>query len=231
MRPRLLDLFCGAGGAGMGYHRAGFDVVGVDIVPQPHYPFEFIQDDALECIEDADLEYQAIHASPPCQFFSLMSNRARGRGGLADERVDLLTPTLALIRSLPIPYVVENVVGSAPPLKPTISLHGGMFGLGVVRTRLFESNVVLMSAAFPIPVKRIGVYGRAPDGRRLWGIHPNSEFRAAASLKEAQDAMGMDWGDWHGVKEAIPPAYTEWIGAQLLAALAAHDAARTGEGL
>jgi DNA (cytosine-5)-methyltransferase 1 len=222
MKPRLLDLFCGAGGAAMGYHRAGFDVVGVDIKPQPNYPFEFVQADAMTF----DLAgFDVIHASPPCQAFTMMSNRHRGKGGYTDSIPDLLTGTLARLRSLTVPWVVENVVGSTPPLRPVIQLEGGMFGLGVHRRRLFESNVLLMTARYPRPAHHVGVYGKAPDNRRLYSPkkHPGNcncdVRRAAASLEEAQTAMGMDWADWHGTKEAIPPAYTEFIGAQLLGAV------------
>lgn len=234
---RLLDLFSGAGGAAVGYHRAGFDVVGVDIEPQPHYPFDFIQGDALRIL--GRLEYlgswrpDAVHASPPCQAFTQMSAKHRGKGGLADERVDLLTPTLELLRPLDIPWIVENVQGSVPPLRPTLKLHGGMFDLGVHRPRLFESNVMLLAPRMPECKEPVGVYGDKPDGRRLWTrTRNNGNYKTAAvpkkpilraprSTEEAQEAMGMDWADWHGTKEAIPPAYTEFIGQQLMAHLKA----------
>jgi DNA (cytosine-5)-methyltransferase 1 len=243
-RPRLLDLFCGAGGAAVGYHRAGFDVVGVDIEPQPHYPFEFFQVDALEVLRWWHLRryealmdhgFAAIHASPPCQAFTQMSAKHRGKGGLADQRVDLLTPTLEFLRPMDIPWVVENVQGSVPPLRPILKLHGGMFGLGVHRPRLFESNVMLLAPRMPECKEPVGVYGNAPDSRALWvrknpryrnngnwrtAANPKkSVLRAPSNLAHAQEAMGMDWADWHGTKEAIPPAYTEFIGTQLLAAL------------
>lgn len=218
-RPRLLDLFCGAGGAGMGYHRAGFDVVGVDIDPQPFYPFTFIEADAVTFPLDG---FDAIHASPPCQRFSTMGNRWKDSRA---ENPDHLTPTLERLRGLTTPWVVENVPGSAPPLRPTLMLHGGMFGLRVNRPRLFESNVLIMAARSPRAVDAIGVYGKGPDGRQLWKRSEYYKrdgrllFRAPRSLAEAQTAMGMDWADWHGTKEAIPPAYTEHIGAQLIDAL------------
>jgi len=229
VKPRLLDLFCGAGGAAMGYHRAGFDVVGVDIVAQPHYPFESCWEmDALEALRQVIagenlLPFDAIHASPPCQRFVNMSNRWRGKSAVADGHLDLLTPTLELLRPLELPWVVENVPGSVPPLRPTLALHGGMFGLGVHRLRLFESNVLLLAAPSPRAVDAIGVYGKGPDGRQLWKRSEYFKrdgrllFRAPRSLAEAQAAMGMDWADWHGTKEAIPPAYTELIGHQLIA--------------
>ena len=218
-KPRLLDLFCGAGGAAMGYHRAGFDVVGVDIDPQPNYPFEFHHMDALNTLKYWDLShFDVIHASPPCQFASAMSNRFRNTPGtVAHSRINLLTPTLTVLRTLSMPWVVENVVGARKYMNTTVKLHGGMFGLGVARPRLFESNVMILSPKEAPALNIVGVYGRAHDGRRLTGAHPkDGGLRAANSLEEAQTAMGMDWADWHGTKEAIPPAYTEYIGQQLL---------------
>lgn len=148
-----------------------------------------------------------------------MSNRWRGKGGKADTHLDLLTPTRAIMQGIPIPWVLENVVGSKGKMRPTLILRGGMFGLGVDRPRYFESNVMLWAPEGPRTIDPVGVYGKAPDGRRLFTRTDGSEQRAARDLEEAQTAMGMDWADWEGVKEAIPPAYTEWIGTQLLRAL------------
>ena len=206
----------------MGYARAGFRILGVDIEPQPHYPFDFIQADALGFPLDG---CDAIHASPPCQFFSQMSNRWKGAGGKRDGHLDLLTPTLERLRPLALPWVVENVPGACPPLRPILSLHGGCFGLGVHRPRLFESNILLLAPRAPRAVEPLGVYGKGPDGRMLWRrseyrkLDGRLLFRAPRSLAEAQEAMGMPWGDWKGVKDALPPAYCEHIGAQLLACL------------
>lgn len=219
-RPRLLDLFCGAGGAAMGYHRAGFDVVGVDVEPQPCFPFTFVQADALECLAAFGPMFDAIHASPPCQFFTTLSARWRGKGTVADSRIDLLTPTLALIREMDVPWVVENVTGAASAMRTTLLLHGGMFGLRVHRPRLFESNVMILVSPAARTWRPVGVYGRTHDGRYL--SSRNREQKCAGSLTEAHDAMGMDWADWHGTKEAIPPAYTEFIGHQLLAHASTH---------
>lgn len=230
MRPRILDLFCGAGGAAVGYHRAGFEVVGVDIKPQPHYPFEFVQGDALEFMEalregygpDLLSDFDAIHASPPCQAFTQMSARWRGKGTKADGHKDLLTPTLELLRGREMPWVVENVVGAKHMMSPSVVLHGGMFGLGVHRPRLFESNVLIMVARSAQCVGPIGVYGTKPDGRTTYRYRNNgnmkgkSLIRAAKSIEEASDAMGIDWMTWQEIRGAIPPAYTEHIGAFLL---------------
>ena len=206
-RPRLLDLFCGAGGAAMGYHRAGFDVTGVDIAPQPHYPFTFHQGDAMTWPLDG---FDVIHASPPCQAYTAMGNRARR------PAPDLLAAVLERLRRQGVPFVVENVVGASALMPAAVRLSGGMFGLGVHRPRLFVSNVALLvpSPCRP-PREGVGVYGVKPDGRRL-ATFRGRVYRAAGSLEAARAAMGMEWADWHGVKEAVPPAYTEYIGGQLL---------------
>ncbi len=243
-RPLLLDLFCGAGGAAMGYHRAGFDVVGVDIAPQPHYPFEFHQADALAMVRDRLIgcwhedysrsalpgmlnaclgQFDVIHASPPCQAYSTMGNRSRAENKRRlPPSPDLLGSVLTMMAEITLPWIVENVGGAKTLMPNAFVLSGGMFGLGVHRPRYFCSNVlVLTPTPVPAPAHGLGVYGRAPDGRRLWNRKSNGTYRAPRSLEEAQEAMGMDWADWHGTKEAIPPAYTEFIGAQLLAHLGA----------
>lgn len=213
-RPRLLDLFCGAGGAAVGYHRAGFDVTGVDIAPQPRYPFEFHQADALTFPLDG---YDAIHASPPCQAYTTMSNRHRGTGGRADSHTDLIAATRERLFAAGVPYVIENVPGARRQLNAPIALTGGHFGLGVHRPRLFESNVLLLAPPRVRPPDgAIGVYGKL-DGRLVWRRADGTEQRAARTLEQAREAMGMLWADWRGCAEAIPPAYTEYIGRQLLA--------------
>lgn len=235
MKPRLLDLFCGAGGAAEGYRRAGFEVVGIDIAPQPHYPVEFHQHDALRVLERLDdswtdpwqpkwrlSDFDAIHASPPCQAFTQMSARWRGKGTRADEHPDLLTPTLKLLAEINLPYVVENVPGAQALMPEAITLHGGMFGLGVHRPRRFVSNVLLMVPRCAQTKQPVGVYGK-PDGRTVWRYRNNgnmkgkSLIRAWKSLEEGSEAMGIGWMDVDELREAIPPAYTEFIGLQLLA--------------
>jgi DNA (cytosine-5)-methyltransferase 1 len=214
MKPRLLDLFCGAGGAAMGYHRAGFEVVGVDIKPQPHYPFEFHQADAIEYMTPPAfvIGFDAIHASPPCQKFSRTAHLARSQGKKASE-VDLLTPVRPLLQATGLPYVIENVEGA--PMESPIFFCGSSFGLKVKRHRLFESNVLLLGA--PCDHRRqgrpVGVYGSKGDDIPKGG-------KTAATVEEAQEAMGIDWMPrWGELKEAIPPAYTEWIGRQLMAVI------------
>jgi DNA (cytosine-5)-methyltransferase 1 len=208
-RPRLLDLFCGAGGAAVGYHDAG-----VDNEPQPLYPYTFIQADALQVLEHpSTLGYDAIHASPPCQGYTTMSNRHGSTSPL------LIAETRRLLDATGLPYVIENVCGARPHMRNPLMIHGGQFGLNLYRPRLFESNVLLMA---PPPAARptdaAAVYGKREDGRLLWTRADGSELRAA-TLTEAREAMGMPWADWTGVREAIPPAYTEHVGRQLLAHL------------
>lgn len=225
---RLLDLFCCAGGAAVGYHRAGFDeIVGVDIKAQPRYPFTFVQGDALEYVRAHGHEFDTIHASPPCQKFTQMSARWRGKGTRADEHQDLLTPTLAMLRGHTRPWVVENVQGAGHLMNVTARLHGGMFKLGVHRPRLFESNVALLVPYAPQSRAPLGVYGTKPDGRTTYRYRNNGNYkgksliRAAKSIEEASEAMGIDWMIWEEIREAIPPAYTAFIGKQLLASIEA----------
>ena len=217
MNMKVLDLFSGGGGAGMGYHRAGFEVVGCDIRPQPSYPFAFVQADALAPPFDLS-SFDLIHASPPCQAYTPMSNRWRGRGTLADRRKDLVGPTRAMLEESGVPWVIENVRGS--PLSG-FTLTGEMFGLGVHRPRVFETSALVLSP--PVPPADPGaipVYGKRHDGRLLWKRKDGSELRAPRTLEEAQAAMGIDWMPWPALKEAIPPAYTHWIGLRFLEALA-----------
>jgi DNA (cytosine-5)-methyltransferase 1 len=232
----MLDLFCGAGGSAVGYHRAGFDVVGVDVRPQPNYPFEFYQVDAFAALSRTYLRdgygFAAIHASPPCQAFTQMSARWRGKGGKADSHVDLLTPCIKELDRQGMPYVIENVPGAIHVMRESrlhmVRLHGGMFGLGVHRPRLFASNVLLLEpSASRRTLEPIGVYGTKPDGRTTWRRRNNGNWRTAAkprqsviraakSIEEAREAMGIDWMDWAEIREAIPPAYTLFLGRQLM---------------
>lgn len=213
--PRLLDLFSGAGGAAVGYARAGFEVVGVDHVAQPRYPFEFIQADALSPPVDLE-DFDVIHASPPCQAYSA---GARMRNGYAKEHPKLIEPVRAILRASGKPYVIENV-REAPLLNPTV-LCGSSFGLQVRRHRGFESNVLLMSHPCQHYLQEVvvGVYGSHPEASVIRKGHPAIR---AKTIEHAQEAMGMPWvQEWHGLKEAIPPAFTEHVGEQLMQALKA----------
>jgi len=210
---RMLDLFCKAGGASVGYHRAGFEVVGVDIKKQKRYPFEFIQADALEVMQDLDFlrSFDVLVGSPPCQTHSI-TQHLRNAQGKSTDKVDLIPETRAAFIESGLPYVIENVPGA--PLKDALVLCGSSFGLKVRRHRLFESTIPL--TGLPCDHKGqgrpVGIYGSMRDNIPQGG-------RTAHSIEEAREAMGIDWMLWGDLVEAIPPAYTEHIGRQLLEAL------------
>lgn len=203
-RPRLLDLFCCQGGASAGYVAAGFDVVGIDLEPQPHYPFKFLQWDAIEFLRIHGKRFDAIHASPPCQAHTL-AQRIQG-----NHHPDLIEPTRELLSKLDIPWVIENVPGS--PLLDPVELCGAMFGLETYRHRLFESNVTITVPPHPEHVARNTKMGRRPIPGEF--MHVVGNFSGA---DRAREVMGMPWATRDGLREAIPPAYTEHIGRQLLA--------------
>jgi len=195
----------------MGLHLAGLEVVGVDIDPQPNYPFEFHQSDALTFpLEGFDF----IWASPPCQAHTQMNARWRGKGTKADTHLDLIPQTRERLMSASTPWCMENVVGARKSMKAQLLLHGGMFGLGVHRPRLFEMSFMVLCGYYPKAKKAIGVYGDRPDGRRLSNDSPS--LRAASSIEEARRAMGIDWMNWDEIREAIPPAYSRYIAEQWL---------------
>jgi DNA (cytosine-5)-methyltransferase 1 len=220
-KPRLLDLFCCQGGAGKGYTDAGFDVTGVDCVPQPRYPFRFVQADALAYAADHGAQFDAIHASPPCQGYTTMSQK---HPETRAEWPRLIGPLRELLLHVGLPYVIENVPGARSEMREPITLHGGMFGLRVNRPRLFETNWFVMGFTAASVQNPVGVYGKL-DGRRIWTRVDGTEQRAPRTLEDAQRAMDMPWADWNGCREAIPPAYTRYIGEQLLALIASGAAA------
>jgi DNA (cytosine-5)-methyltransferase 1 len=205
--PRLLDLFCCQGGASAGYVAAGFDVVGVDINPQPRYPFEFVQADALTYLAEHGHEFDVIHASPPCQAFT---NAQRIRG---NAHPDLIEPTRALLRQLGKPYVIENVEGA--PLHAPVTLCGHSFGLETYRHRLFESNVSLQQPIHIPHVVPTTKMGRAPVAGEY--MHVVGNF---SGVERARGIMDMPWANRDGLREAIPPVYTEFIGVQLITQMA-----------
>lgn len=213
-RPRLLDLFCGAGGAGTGYHRAGFDVVGVDIKPQPRYPFGFVQADALEYCAAHGHEFDAIHASPPCQAYSV-ATKVHGPVRVAATHPDLVEPTRELLNKIGKPWVIENVPGS--PLFGTLMLCGSMFGLEVRRHRLFEGCVPTMSpTSCDHSLPAVPVYGHTGAGANRGRERARGRSNGVDDWKRA---MAIDWMTVNELAEAIPPAYTEYIGKQLMTVL------------
>jgi DNA (cytosine-5)-methyltransferase 1 len=232
MQPRLLDLFCGAGGAAVGYHRAGFEVVGVDIEPQPNYPFEFWKGDALKVLDIMrtggglqsaiyDRKWDAIHASPPCQKFT-PAQVIRGR-----DHGDLLTPTRELLDQLDLPYAIENV-GGAPLARQSdlfgvhgLELCGSMFGLPLRRHRLFEITFPVMQPAcrHAQQTEVVGVYGHT--GTKATGNTSGNHGYLAEDWRRAMG--GIDWMNRDELAQAIPPAYTEYIGRYLIEAIERKD--------
>lgn len=212
---RILDLFSGAGGAGWGYHLAGFDVVGVDIEPHDYPAGEFIQGDALTILDDlAFLDtFDAVHASPPCQGYTTMSAK---HPKAQAEWPQLIGPVREKLKAWGGVYVIENVVGARREMHDPVKLSGGYFGLGVDRPRLFESNAPMVAAPHEKPKAIVGVYGRHHDGRLLWRRTDGTELRAARTLEEGRIAMGIDWMSWEDLTEAIPPVYTYFLGKQLI---------------
>lgn len=223
MRPRLLDLFAGAGGCSVGYERAGFEVVGVDNEPHPDYPFRFVLADALDVLSDGEFlnTFDVVHASPPCQAYSDLHH-------LSDAaHPDLVAPVRDALRAWGGLYVIENVEGS--PLAGALTLCGSEFDLwadcgdGVRRQlrrhRLFESNAWLMGAGGCMHRGQpIGVYGTGGGGQMTRGYKGN--------LTESRQATGAYWMNRSDVSQCVPPAYTEHIGSQLLATIEeARDAA------
>jgi DNA (cytosine-5)-methyltransferase 1 len=213
-RPKLLDLFCGAGGAAMGYHRAGFDVVGVDINPMPRYLLEFHQGDALQYALEHGAEFDAIHASPPCQGYSV----TKSIHGRTDHPL-LIDATRELLQSIGRPYIIENVEG-APLINP-LMLCGTMFGLRVRRHRLFEIDPPIYFAPFSCNHwgKTLGNSARIKQ-RRVVQSFALADFITVSghdfNARDARIAMGIDWMSAKELAQAIPPAYTEYIGAFLL---------------
>lgn len=218
-RPRLLDLFCGAGGAAVGYHRAGFDVVGVDINNQRHYPFKFYRDDAFEFLLSTAHKFDVVHASPPCQRYSSATFCTKKR----DQHHDLLAKTRDLLMSCGRHWVIENV-DRAPIASHSAKLCGLMFGLKVLRHRSFEASCLVLAPYHPshrgVRIGRNGFVCCAGHGGKLTGwsatgtlITVPKDHRTVAAWSSA---MGIDWMTRDELALAIPPAYTEFVGSQLL---------------
>lgn len=214
IRPRLLDLFSGAGGAAMGYHLAGFDVVGVDIAPQPRYPFGFVQADALDSLPELIDRYQpaALHGSPPCHDHTSLTSVAGtdGTGWLLDA-------TREAFKRTGLPWVIENVPGA--PMRADVVLCGAMFGLRTYRHRWFE----LSDPMFPPTLAHPRHHVRTVTKRRreAWDAGLNVSVTGDVGSYVGPDALGIDWMTGNELSQAIPPVYTRFIGEWLMARVCA----------
>jgi DNA (cytosine-5)-methyltransferase 1 len=232
VKELLLDLFCGEGGAGMGYFTAGFDVVGVDINAQPNYPFPFRQADAIDVLQRLVSggvlaverrsyrlrDFAVIHASPPCQAH-LNLTRVNESMGRDHGHVDLIAATRDLLVESGLPYVIENVADARSKLRDPVRVCGTSFDLPLRRHRLFESNVEIAGTDCE--------HGRFAEKKYWTGWRPKGKvvrstvvqvYGNAAEKHEWPAAMGIDWMTDRGMSEAIPPAYSKHIGRQLMAA-------------
>jgi DNA (cytosine-5)-methyltransferase 1 len=233
-RPRLLDLFCCEGGAAVGYDRAGFDVTGVDLVRrfEKRYPFDFIQADALDYVAEHGHEYDVIHASPPCQTYSISQHTHDA------EHPDLIAPLRDLLRGpilRRVPHIIENVVG-APLINPVLlcwsmfRLPGSVLDddgtpLRMERHRLFESNLDLWPPASCWHPKRIqvaGSYGGTSRDKVSAREIRHGGYVPSKAVQE--ELLGIDWMTLHGLYQSIPPEYTEHLGGLALALLAEREA-------
>lgn len=208
MRPILLDLFCGAGGAAKGYHDAGFEVIGVDIKPMPRYPYKFIQGDALAVLGNMGWA-SAYHASAPCHDHSYL----RSLSGL-NGTGHLLTEVRELLEWRGKPYVIENVMGA--DMRPDVVLCGSMFGLRTYRHRQFEIHG--FTAVAPEHPKHT-VLTATKQRKERWAQGWNVSVTGDVGIYVGPEAMGIDWMNGNELCQAIPPAYTRHIGEQLLAHL------------
>jgi len=206
---KLLDLFCGVGGASAGYAEAGFNVTGIDLKHGKRYPYTYIRGDVLEYLKDLDFlrSFDVIHASPPCQTHSI-TQHLRNAQGNTTSKLDLIPQTRTALIASGKPYIIENVPGS--PLINPIQLCGSSFNLKVRRHRLFESNMNLTGSIcdHKLQGRPVGVYGSLNDQIPKGG-------KTATTIDEARIAMGISWALWGELVEAIPPAYTYYLGTQI----------------
>ncbi len=229
-RPKLLGLYCKAGGASVGYYRAGFDVVGVDIEPQPRYPFPFVQGDAIQYLEEHGAEFAAFHASPPCQRYSEATPME-----YRSNHPDLIAPTRAALLKTGKPFVIENVESARNRLINPVMLCGSSLGLLIERHRYFEINPSMFILTKPCQHRRGAIVEaeingnthrvQVPvlctgggDGKRA----SRKNHRPRGKVEEIRWAMEIDWMVQSELTEAIPPAYTEFIGHYLLSVLPAN---------
>jgi DNA (cytosine-5)-methyltransferase 1 len=206
---KLLDLYCGVGGASVGYARVGFEVTGIDLKHGKRYPYTYVRADVLEIIKDIDYlrQFDVIHASPPCQTHSI-TQHLRNAQGKSTSKIDLIPQTRQALIESGVNYIIENVPGS--PLIDPVQLCGSSFGLKVRRHRLFESNMPIKGSVcnHKLQGRPIGVYGSLNDEIPKGG-------KTATTIDEARKAMGMDWAIWTELVEAIPPAFTQYLGEQI----------------
>lgn len=197
-----LDLFCGVGGAGIGYQQAGFTVTGIDLEPQPHNPQPVIQAEALTYLYHHGAEYDFIHASPPCQTYTKAGKQWRKEGR---RYPDLIAPLRTLLLYVNRPWVIENVPGA--PLRHPILLNGSTFGLKIHRPRYFESSFPLPQPPAPFipPVKM----GRPIQEGDI--LQPVGHF---SGVPYARQEMGLPQATQKELAQALPPAYTRWVGLQ-----------------
>lgn len=226
-KPLLLDLFCCEGGASAGYVRAGFDVLGIDITPQPRYPYRFLQADALGLLSwlidsHAIRQFAAIHASPPCQRYSTLKSMT------THQYADLLAPTRELLMTSGLPWILENV--ATAPMHQGIEICGTALGLNVRRHRRFDSSHLLYGP---------GMCRHNPDnvnvyGHGAWNYRPRSDDprikhwtrktqQCPLPVAAAKEAFEASWMTQHGLAECIPPAYTEFLGRQLLTVIPPNE--------
>ncbi len=225
-RPRALDAFCGVGGAGMGLYRAGYCVTGVDVEDHPSYPFSFVQADALDLMADPAFlqRFALVHTSPPCQELTRLRHlrTAQGREVRSSGR-NVIDVVRELVEAAGVPYMIENVPDAIRHLRTPYLLCGWAFGLPIKRHRLFETSFpVLQTPCLCVTSPRpIGVYGKN------MGDRPPGGGRVADTIEEAREALGIDWArwrsrtqEWRDLVEAIPPAYTQYLGEWALQAQA-----------
>ncbi|MFE9937096.1 methyltransferase domain-containing protein [Streptomyces hirsutus] len=215
-RPRLLDLFCCQGGAAKGYADAGFDVTGVDLSPQPRYPFRFVQADAIAFVREHGTAFDFIHASPPCQH-DTECQRIQG-----NAHPDLIAPTRSALETTGRPWVMENVRGAVPKLREPVMLCGQMFRLANYRHRYFETGGGFY---LPQPDHPAHLVPQAKMGRPVPPGHYGQFVGNFSGVPLAREVLGVPWMNRDGIRECIPPAYTEHIGAVFLATAAQEVAA------